>query len=419
MPDTTNRELVIPALRAYIGDWIYYIATLKMVEIAERVQLAEVLQPSRSLNELIQRQLRSRAQQIRDYLVTQGQRFFNALVIGVYEGTPRWYELAIERSPRLDPEDLPKHLRGTLGMLVLDGGEKLFAIDGQHRVVGIKQAINRNPKLGDEEVAALFVAHGTDKKGVERTRRLFTTLNRYAKPVSKKDIIALDEDDFAAIVTRKVAYSHELFREKISLAESRNIPVSDRRSFTTIVALYDALDLLLGPSRDRDKYKRLRPSEEEISTFYERAAMFWDSMTAHFKELREVAEKGGQVAGKYRRRNGGHLLFRPVGLLLGVRVIRELLGGPIESIRRTRGIVRLLSKAPMELGHDPWVGLLWDATNRRMITAPENRRAGMRMLFYGLGGDLKQLRTRPDALRRELAGLLNRPVGEVRLSRYV
>ena len=74
-----------------------------------------------------------------------------------------------------------------------------------------------------------------DSEGYERTRRLFSTLNRYAKPVGKKDIIALDEDDSVAIVTRLLVEDHPLFVGKISLGQSKNIAKSDQESLTSIV----------------------------------------------------------------------------------------------------------------------------------------------------------------------------------------
>lgn len=50
---------------------------------------------------------------------------------------------------------------------------------------------------------------------------------------------------------------------------------------------------------------------------------------------------------------------------------------------------------------------MWDATNRRMITASENQRAAERLLLYAAGGDLSAMRTSTSKLRSELAGLLN------------
>ena len=128
-------------------------------------------------------------------------------------------------------------------------------------------------------------------------------------------------------------------------------------------------------------------------------------MTGHFSPLRELSDSQptDQVAGRFRNREGGHLLFRPVGLLLVVKTVRRLIdsGAPLESA------VRSVSKVPMELDKKPWVSLLWDATNKRMITASENQRAAERLLFYAVDGDLSTMRTSTTELRSELAGLLN------------
>lgn len=406
MTEGTRDRLAIPALRAHMGDWVYYVAFMKMKDVAERVGVAEEIHESRSLNELIQRQLTDRASQIRDYLLRQPQRFFNALVIGVYGGEPEWYELAIRDNEALDSEDLPRYVEGALGLLALEGTERLFAIDGQHRVMGIREAVESDSDVGEEEISALFVAHRNDAAGLRRTRRLFSTLNRYAKPVSKLDIIALDEDDVVAISTRSMVEEHPLFKEKVALVKGKNMPVRDEQSFTTIVALYDALDILLPDSRRGwNDYKRSRPAEDDISGFHEKATGFWDAMTGHFSPLRELSDSQptDQVAGRFRNREGGHLLFRPVGLLLVVKTVRRLIdsGAPLESA------VRSVSKVPMELDKKPWVSLLWDATNKRMITASENQRAAEKLLFYAVDGDLSTMRTSTTELRSELAGLLN------------
>src|SRR5205823_2004735 len=133
----------------------------------------------------------NRSGEIQTYLRSQPLRFFNALVIGTYGGHPQWHEVSIRRlESRIG--DSPAYLEGALGILTLEGTEKLFAIDGQHRVAGIEKAVGEKPELGDEEVCVIFVSgvvaekRSEDEQGFERTRRLFTTLNRYAKPVSKR-----------------------------------------------------------------------------------------------------------------------------------------------------------------------------------------------------------------------------------------
>src|SRR6266481_854050 len=235
MPATIATELKVPGLCGHIGDWIFYTTFMRLQDVAERVSLATVIHPNTALDELIQREVESaHSSSIRDYLLRQKERFFNALVIGVYGSTPRWAEVSLGKDRGNGFGEIPGYIEGALGILVFDGSEKLFAIDGQHRVTGIKMALSAKPELGDEEVAVIFVGHRTDRAGTERTRRLFTTLNRYAKPVNKMQIIALDEDDVVAITTRELVEKLPLFRNKISVKKTKSLSVSDRISLTTI-----------------------------------------------------------------------------------------------------------------------------------------------------------------------------------------
>ena len=306
-------ELIIPALRARMGDWIYYVTFLRMDHIADQIHIAQEIHSSDILKDMIQRQITNRAGQISEYLLKQPQRFFNSLIVGVYGGSPDWYELKIGTNRRFDAPALPSELEGVLGILRLDGTQTFFAIDGQHRVEGIKQAVKKNDKLKKEEVSVIFVAHQNDPDGMERTRRLFTTLNRYAKPVSKSEIVALDEDDIIAITTRELVEKHPLFQEKISLSKTKAVAVKDNRSFTTIITLYDVLEILFRTVRGWKEFKRHRPKDDTIAKFYAKSTKFWDTLVEYFPVLEDIltSQPNNNVAGRYRNREGGHLLFRP------------------------------------------------------------------------------------------------------------
>ena len=171
-----QEKLLLPALRANMGDWTYYIATMTLEELAQRVTTATRLHKSKKLDELIQRPITSRSKEIADYLLSQPQRFFGALVVGVHGGGPEWLEVAIKESARPWHEDGDR-LDGAIGYLRLSGSEDLLALDGQHRLVGIKQALRTDPSLGDEEVMVIFVGHKAGQAGLDRTRQLLTTLH--------------------------------------------------------------------------------------------------------------------------------------------------------------------------------------------------------------------------------------------------
>lgn len=394
-----------------------------MRDIATRISYAKEIHSSKSLQALLQRHLTYCSFEIAEYLISQDQRFFNALVVGTYGGNPKWNELAIKETI-ISRKIASPYLDGSLGILTLKGTEKLFAIDGQHRIAGIKQALKRNPDIGDEEVCVIFVASVTqehrddDPAGFERTRRLFTTLNRYAKPVSKKDIIALDEDDVVAIITRRLVEEYPLFQDKVSLKQTKSVPVADKQSLTTIVTLYDVLDVYLRTGvRGWNKFKRFRPSEEKVAELYQKTIDLWEVMIDHSPPLGELRDSDPieKLAGTYRHNEGGHLLFRPIGLLLCIKAIRTL----TDSGDSLAEAVRRVSQAPMEISNQPWAGLLWDAINLRMITATENQKAALKLLFHAIGGDLSLMRTNAERLRHELAGILNVDEAEVELPHYV
>lgn len=418
-----DEALKIPAIRGVMGDWVYYIGLLKMKDVAERIKPAGEVHSSDSLEELLQRSLSKRSEEIAEYLLTQSQRFFNALVVGTYGGNPNWFELAIDdEGTHLEP--LPDHFEGTLGILYLDGTEQLWAINGQHRVAGIRQALEENAEVGQDELCVLFVAGVTsgsrqeNPDGFERTRRLFTTLNRYAKPVSKKDIIALDEDDIVAIITRRLVERHELLAGRISIKAARSIPSSDRKSLTSIEVLYDTLDIVLRdrPVRIWNKRKTKRPSDDEIEAYYITAEHYFELLSQHFGVLREYRQTEGQMAAAaYRNENGGHLLFRPIGLLLITKVARYLIDYENESLEAS---VRSISQTPMELSQEPWSGLLWDNRNLRMLYTSENQKVARWLLFYIVGGNLTKIRVDYDMLVGEYAGILNMEKENIDLERF-
>jgi len=68
-PNNSLQPLKLPALRAHMGDWIYYICLLKMRDIASRVSIAKEIHVSESLNDLLQRSLSDRSEDIAIYLV--------------------------------------------------------------------------------------------------------------------------------------------------------------------------------------------------------------------------------------------------------------------------------------------------------------------------------------------------------------
>jgi DNA sulfur modification protein DndB len=236
-----------PAIRCHLGDWAYFTTVLPFKEVASRIQRAKEINSNPGLDNMIQRELGERVGDIANYLRTQTERFFSAIVVGVYGEPPDWFPLDLDETSDPQPTNLSEWARDSLGILQLSGNERLFAVDGQHRVEGIKEALSENPALESEELVVLFVAHQATPEGIARTRRLFTTLNKYAKPVTTSEIIALDEDDAFAVVTRMIVSQYHGLNKvtpvgggEISLVkfEGAQIASGDPHSVTTIQTIY-------------------------------------------------------------------------------------------------------------------------------------------------------------------------------------
>ncbi len=418
-----HERLFLPALRATMGDWVYYISFMSMEDIATRVSVVDDIHSSESLKEWLQRGLTDNSVKITNYLLGQEQRLFNAIVVGTYGGHPNWHEISVKGR---NFAAVPEKIEGTIGLLELSGDETLFAIDGQHRVKGIMGAIGKNNALKNEKVCTIFIQgviasrRGHDPDGFQRTRRLFSTLNRYAKPVRKRDIIALDEDDIIAIITRRLLEEHPLLVDKVDMGMSKSISPTDRTNLTTIVTVYDVVDIVLsnGQRGWRD-YKRWRPPESKVEIFYQTASKFWDALCNNFIPLKELLDSSpaDNVAGEYRSSNGGNLLFRPVGLMLIGRVVADLRSSADMSLAEA---IEAVGHTPTNLAEAPWMGLLWDNTNKRMLTTKENQKVARQLLFNALGGDLTRapFKTSRKNVRKELAGLLNRELQNVSLPHY-
>lgn len=366
----------LPCLRGQVQDWIYYVTLMRFKEIALRFKPAEEIHKNKTLNELLQRALDGRSVEIGDYIINQKQHFFNAIIAGIYEGEPRWIEIDLGRADVLDVGG-ERLVRESIGVLQLNGMEKIFAIDGQHRVEGIRDALSRTSKHDDEECVVIFVAHRGTGAGLERTRRLFSTLNRYAKPVKLGEIIALDEDDAIAILTRRLLYHGPYVNRKdvIVPAKTKNLARTDDTSWTSVQALYDFIErVLLGGRGLRKKqiakYKMLRRSGEELDALYAEIASVLNAMVNHFSELATYLTASGKVDASGRRggKNGGSLLFRPIGMSIcgDCLVYCKMRGLALDEA------VSRLARVDRTLANEPWAGLLFDVANSKMRRATKS-----------------------------------------------
>lgn len=380
--------LTLPCLRGTFGNWIYYAGIVPIREIVARVHFATEIHSSKALSDLIQRSLEGdRATKIAAYLNGNDERFFNSLVLATYDGSPEWYDVGNLRSSK-NADVLKTMAEGsidTLGLLRLEGSENIFALDGQHRLAGMKLALKSDETIADDLVPIILVGHAKDAAGSKRTRRLFTTLNKTAVPVRKRDIIALDEDDVMAITARRMVEKDSGFKHpKIAVISSESMPATNQDSLITIAALYDLLKVLFkhadGLASDYD-LRFNRPDDKNLDRYHKIATDYFRALGQTFAPIAELmsAGKGAEVVAKYRIARGGHILFRTIGLDIFTQTAIAIAKRDEIS---TAAAVAQLAKLPTSLDRAPYKGTIWDPT-RKVIKA-SNKVLARKLIFYML-----------------------------------
>lgn len=391
---------IYPAMKADMGRWAYYIVKMNMREVAESVKFAHDIYEDRTLDDAVQRVLNtSRVKKdIVTYLAKQPDRFFASIVIAAQGGNPRWAPVVMTDNPEFALFKDDPRLDKTFGVLLFDGTQEYFALDGQHRLAAIKSLVDQDDASStlapegflEEEVSVLVVVpKETDSEDefLKRYRRLFGNLNRYAKPMDQATNIIMDEDDVFAILTRRLISEHPFFRVtgpekqsyRIKTTKGKNLRSTDE-FFTSIETLYE-MNFTLLESRERKtmgwgfddesgpataEFSKFRPSDDIIDILFDELKGYWDALLVELPFLDSSPtsmrnhgadpEDDGYDAEDQAMDN---LLFWPIGQQMLAQLARELLDlrGPESGVvdpEKVRSALRGLSNLEWDLHRAPW-----------------------------------------------------------------
>ncbi len=356
-------KIQLPAIKGIIGDWIYYQTVMPFTEVVDRIDNDHSIREYKSLDDYLQRDLSSRSKKIATYLKREKSRFFNSVIIGLFGGDPNWYNF--DFAPSAIPEmSLSDHILDTIGILELSGDEKLFSIDGQHRIDGIKQALKeQTDKFKFDELPIIIIAHSDSKQGKVRTRRLFSEINTKAVKVSGLDDLITNESNPIDINTRRLYAEFEPFEKEkfIALNSTPNIN-AEAKEFTSILNLKEVNKILYA---DTFKFQDIRPSDETIGSLYEITLKFWQKAVDNIPHYNEVlVEKISPVSPYRNKEEGGSMLFRPIGI--------EILADGYRQWQLQRNETDTFwaefLKIDDELSGDYWRDVIWNNAKKTMIS---------------------------------------------------
>ena len=388
---------IYPALCSRMGTWNYYVVKMSARELSQNVMYASEVHEDKTLDEAIQRTLEeSRVKKdIVEYLKRQPHRFFSSIVVAALEGDPVFYPVEVTEDPRFALFHDDRRLNEAFGVLKFDGTQKYYALDGQHRLSAIKTLLTQNdPTSGgapngfedDEFSVIVIVPSQEDSNFMQKYRRLFSNLNRYAKPMDQATNIIMDEDDTFAILTRRLITENAFFQSAGRQQESRRIKTKKGKNltikdpyFTSIETLYEMnIELLSsserisngwGPIREESTdlatFKKFRPSEEYIDSLYDELVIYWEALLTEIPVLQCEPTKM-RVHNHLNRETEDetdHLLFWPIGQQMLAEIARELLNQRLHdpenpTLETVQFALKGLSQLEWRLHQAPWVHFL-------------------------------------------------------------
>ena len=351
---------IYPALRSSMGSFTYYTVKMSVRELSENVKFAYEVYEDRTLDEAIQRILNeSRVKkEIVEYLKRQPDRFFSSVVVAAIEGDPLFYPVEITEDPQFAIFRDDQRLNGAFGVLKFDGSQKYYVLDGQHRLSAIKTLLDRGNPLSDgvprdfenDELSVIVIVpnqQDSNETFMQKYRRLFSNLNRYAKATDTDTNIIMDEDDIFAIITRRLITENAFFQSPGRQRESMRVKTKGKNltkkdtHFTSLSTLYDMNIALLsssereprgwGPIRAEGQnlksFIRFRPSEEYIDKLYAELVVYWEALLAEIPDLHKepIQMRVHELEEVEDEDETDHLLFWPIGQQMLAEIVRYLL----------------------------------------------------------------------------------------------
>lgn len=368
---------------------------------------------SKTLSEKLQRSVNeNRAKRnIAKYLALTEERFMPSFVVAVFDSNPKFRNIKLDPSDRMTSVMIDDGFDSSFGILSLKGDGKYFVLDGQHRLAAMRfldnkeytntrfqtkepTAVDWDPQgLRDDQLSVLFIANeeAEDGSGVideekfrAQARKIFTVINRHAKPTSLEDNIMMDENDIAAIVTRDLIEKHDKAQgvfywdgkndeEKKVNTDKSNL-TANSPYLTTLSALYNMnkefISTLFGWEEDEITFCFTK-TDQEIEDVKNTISIIWDEMinTFTFWKNNDPSTMKNHTPPEEKEKDDktvDHLLFWPVGQIALSKYLAKEFRKTADNTRSTgfllekdiKNVLKKLDKIDWNLFSAPWKGIV-------------------------------------------------------------
>jgi DNA sulfur modification protein DndB len=276
-----DMSLTFPAMRGTMGGDTYYVAMVKMRNVPtlfdtylDRKIVQAQEKQALDLQREAQRRLNlRRVPEISEYIrdaISKKSRYgyvFNSITVNC-EADLVFEEFASGSD---------------LGALKVTSFDKFTVADGQHRLLGIKDALTRtgDKKFRDETLAVVFFDVRNRRSGqadLGRMHQIFTDLNRNAQKVQGGVLIGMGNQP-NEIITRRLVDEIPFFEDLVEC--ERNNPTLSSEAIFSLNVIKHTVDILIGPRSTRD----------QIEANLQTVKSVWAALIGHMPLWQAVAER--------------------------------------------------------------------------------------------------------------------------------
>ena len=379
--------IVIPAITGRLGNTEYFETTMKVRDLVHAVRPPKEMDgwANFSIEERMQREPDEKRirTQLAPYIAKNRDRFFGSIIVIVYKG-----EIIFESMSDLI-KNVPAAYRQNaqrIGFITIDGGT-LIVLDGQHRLLALRMVQQGDiqgefaPDVGEDEVCVVFISYENDVK----TRRIFNTVNRYAKQTGRGDNIITSEDDGYAIVSRWLLRETEPLGKPTDIVNWKSNTLTKRSiQFTTISVVYETVKLILRSHDVENLPEQERPTEEDLETYLTFASEVWDLLLQGIKPYQEAISDPSKIPAMREDGVRTALLFKPAAQIALVdALLRASDNGDLKIAEAIERANRIQS---WSMGDPVWRGVIIK-TSGAIDAGQEARRRMAALVCYMVAAD--------------------------------
>ena len=377
----------VPAIRGSLGSTEFFETTMKVGDLVKTVRPPKEIDgwANFSIEERMQREpdLPRIKAQLAPYIARNRDRFFGSIIVLVYKGEITFESLAdvAKNIPNAYKKNAER-----VGFVTIDGGT-LIVLDGQHRLLALEMVYGGEisgefaQDVANDEICVIFINHEDEQK----TRRIFNTVNRYAKQTSRGDNIITSEDDGYAIVTRWLLRENAPLGKPANIVNWKSNTLTKRSTqLTTISTVYETVKLILRANSVEKLPEQERPSDENLETYLEYCAGVWDTVLQGIPAYQDALADPSKIPAMREDGSATSLLFKPASQA-------ALVDGILRAVEQTNLKIGEAVKRASQIGawnmdEKRWAGVIVKSSGA-IDAGPEAKRRMALLLSYLIASD--------------------------------